>query len=495
MGTPLLTVAAIRALESAAQDSLPAGELMQRAGRAVAQYVMDLAERRLGRREGLSVCLVCGPGNNGGDGYAAARALIDAGHRALCVRVDHERPSGADGAQAFDAWTSAGGQLASSLPESVRFDVVVDALFGIGLRRALTGEALAAAAWMNRQSLVVSIDAPSGLDADRGVWVGGVAGVQAHSTITLIADKPGLHTADAVDAAGVVVVDSLDVAITASNGSLIEPADFQGVLEPRRRNSHKGQFGTLAVIGGAASMVGAALLAARAALRFGAGRVLVELIGARDIQIDPMQPELMLRAAGTTDELAAIVIGCGLGVDERASAALSRVIDGATPLVIDADALTLLASDAALADRLRLRRGTTILTPHPLEAARLLGTSSAVAQSDRVAAALQLARQTSAIVVLKGAGTVIADSDGRYALNPTGSPALATAGSGDVLAGMLGALLAQRHADWTAALAAVWLHGRAGEGLGNIGLVAGEIPARAVEVLRSLSAGVTQTGR
>lgn len=495
MGTPLLTVGAIRGLENKATDSLPPGELMQRAGQAVARSVIEVSGQHLGRSEGLSVCVICGPGNNGGDGAVAARELLGAGHRATCVRIGNATPASADATRAFDAWIAAGGPVASALPTRARFDIVIDALFGIGLARPLSGDFLAAAEWMNGHGLTCSIDVPSGLDADRGAWVGGVAGVRAHSTLTLIADKPGLHTADGVDAAGVVGVDRLGLEVSTSDGSLAEPADFKHILEPRQRNSHKGQFGTLAVIGGAESMVGAALLAGRAALRLGAGRVIVDLIGARELHVDLLQPELMLRATAADEPVDAIVIGCGLGLDDRAAASLLRALEGATPCVIDADGLTLLAADSVIADRLRQRSGTSILTPHPLEAARLLHTSSTAVQGDRIQAARALARQLASIVILKGAGSVIADPAGRYAINPTGSAALATAGSGDVLAGMAGALLAQGHGAWTAALAAVWLHGRAGEGLGDIGLVAGDIPVRAVEVLRALRAGSAEPRR
>jgi len=490
MGTPLFTVQALRAVEAEAQASLPTGELMQRAGRAVAQAVVDLAQHAIGKREGLSVGIVCGPGNNGGDGYVAARELRDRGHRVACVHVGREAPTAGDAARAYARWRESGGQTLDVLPDRARFDVVVDALFGIGLSRPLQDGFLDATRWINRHALVCSIDVPSGLDADRGTWVGGVEGVRADATITMIADKPGLHTADGVDAAGSVRLDPLGVAVPPSSGSLIAPADFEAVIAPRRRNSHKGSFGNLAVVGGSTSMVGAALLAARAALRLGAGRVFVELLGAPGMRFDPHQPELMLRPAASIDDLDAIVIGCGLGLDDRARSSLSEALARPVPLVIDADALTLIAADNALAGRVRSREVATILTPHPLEAARLLGDTSGAIQGDRVGAALELARRTSSIVVLKGAGTVIADANDRYAINPTGSPALATAGSGDALAGMIGALVAQGFEHRTATLAAVWLHGRAAEGLGDVGLVAGEIASRAVESLRSLRASV-----
>lgn len=236
-------------------------------------------------------------------------------------------------------------------------------------------------------------------------------------------------------------------------------------------------------------MVGAALLAARAALRLGAGRVYLQTIGAPEMRVDPLQPELMFRDVAQLDDLNALAVGCGLGIDADAEAQLSTALEREVPLVLDADALNLLATRPHLLARAAARRAPTLLTPHPLEAARLLGSSATKVQSDRVGSALQIAQRCRCLVLLKGAGTVIARVDGHYAINPTGSPALATAGTGDVLTGMLVALLAQGHDAWTAAQAAAWLHGRAGEGTGDIGLIAGEVAARATHVLRALRAG------
>jgi hydroxyethylthiazole kinase-like uncharacterized protein yjeF len=233
-------------------------------------------------------------------------------------------------------------------------------------------------------------------------------------------------------------------------------------------------------------MVGAPLLAARAALRLGAGRVYVDCIGAPELRVDPVQPELMFRPHSSLEEIECAVAGCGLGTDDDARAALAWAIERPHALVVDADGLNLLATDASLRQSLLQRQAVTVLTPHPLEAARLLATSAHAVQADRIGAARRLAAEYRAIVVLKGAGSVIARPDGRATINPTGSPALATAGTGDVLAGMLGALIAQCFDGWQAVLAATWLHGAAVHGLGDIGLVAGDVAPRAVEVLRGL---------
>jgi hydroxyethylthiazole kinase-like uncharacterized protein yjeF len=315
--------------------------------------------------------------------------------------------------------------------------------------------------------------------------------VHAAATITFIGDKPGLHTAHGPDAAGEVVVDTLGTRADPSSGHLIAVDDFDPVCSPRRRDSHKGSYGNLVVVGGGRGMVGAALLAGRAALRLGAGRVYVDAIGAPELRVDPIRPELMFRSRQELEELQAIVVGCGLGLDSAAREAVSRILAGNVPVVADADALNLLAGDADLQRRAAESAATFVLTPHPLEAARLLGCSVVEIQADRVRAAVRLAQRYSCIVVLKGAGTVVARSDADYAINPTGSPALATAGTGDVLAGMIAALIAQGYDAWTSAQAAVWLHGRAAEGIGDIGLLADEVALRATKVLRRLRAGVT----
>ena len=237
-------------------------------------------------------------------------------------------------------------------------------------------------------------------------------------------------------------------------------------------------------------MVGAALLAARAALRIGAGRVYVDCIGAPEFRVDPLQPELMFNSNVLPEHVQAISIGCGLGRDKAARSALQGSLQHSASLVIDADALNLMADDTALAEQIGARSAPTLLTPHPLEAARLLNCSVGDVQADRLAAARSLAQRYRAVVILKGAGTIIARADGLCAINPTGGPALASAGTGDVLAGMLTGLLAQGFELWQAALASMWLHGASvddGDGVvREIGLVASDIAPRAASVLDAL---------
>ena len=482
MGTPLYSVQALRQIEVAAQADLPAGELMRRAGAAAANLIHA-------QQPDANVLVVCGPGNNGGDGYACGAELLRLGHRATVVAL--AEPAADDARGARQRWNAAGGKTVDALPAAGPFDVIVDAMFGIGTSRPLTGAFLAAARWMSAQRRrVLALDVPSGLDADRGAWIGGEPGVHARATVTFLGAKPGLFTHDGADAAGQVTVDALGVHAPAAPGLVLAPEDFAPALGARRRNSHKGTYGSVLVVGGHVGMVGAALIAARAALRLGAGRIYVDCIGAPELRLDPVQPELMFRRSADAAPVEAIAIGCGIGADAAAAAALRFALLQPNALVIDADALNMLAADTALRAELQVHRGARVLTPHPLEAARLLGCSANEVQGDRIGAARELADRFASIVVLKGAGTVIAAPGKSYWINPTGSPALATAGTGDALAGMLAALIAQGVAPAAAACAAVWLHGTAADEFGaDMGLVASEIAPRAAHILSRLRRG------
>ena len=481
MATWLYRSGELRVLEQQAAAGLPAGSLMQRAGTAAAQWI---ARRHpLARR----VVIACGPGNNGGDGYVCAAALQAAGRQVQCVALG--APATTDACDAAARWHAAGGVTLERLPAAADCDLAVDAMFGIGLARPLAGPHQDAAHWLNAlPGGCVALDVPSGLDADTGTWVGGAAGVMARTTLSFLGAKPGLFTADGVDACGSVVVDALGVDLPPSVGAVSGPDAFAAVCRPRARNSHKGRNGDVVVTGGAPGMVGAALLAGRAALHLGAGRVYVDTLDGR-MEVDPVMPELMFRQAAAASAQAVTVIGCGLGDGDTARARVAQALRRAGPCVIDADALNLLAEDESLWTVPDAPSAARVLTPHPGEAARLLGCGAGQVQSDRVAAAAALARRHDAIIVLKGAGTVVAAGD-RYWINPTGGPALASAGTGDVLAGMIGALLAQGHAATDAVLAAVWLHGRVADELAvDVGLPAGGIAVRAAGILARLRSG------
>lgn len=483
MSEPLYSVSELRAQEQLAQAALPPGALMQRAGAAAAAIIFT----RLPSAH-PHVLVICGPGNNGGDGYVCALELARRGVRVQCVAL--APAASEDAREAFAHWAAFGGVTLTAIPFDEPCDALVDAMFGIGMSRPLDGDFLAAAHWINGRKLpVFALDVPSGLDADSGSWVGGVAGVRATVTVTFIGAKPGLFTGAGCDAAGDVIVEAIGVAPAPCGGRLIEPGDFPSLTEPRLHNTHKGSFGDVVVVGGNLGMVGAALLAARAALRLGAGRVHVDCIGAPEMKIDPMQAELMFRPLADVHTPTCCVVGCGLGADAPARAALAAALDLGCPLVVDADALNLLAIDGELAAACRSRAAPTVLTPHPLETARLLAAEPARVQLDRIGHARVLAEKFSALVVLKGAGTIVASAAGDFSVNPTGSAALASAGTGDVLAGMIGALIGQTPSLRQAVDAAVWLHGAAADDFGaDIGMVASDVAPLAARRLGHLRA-------
>jgi hydroxyethylthiazole kinase-like uncharacterized protein yjeF len=494
MDNSLYSVAQLRAIEQAVAPTLACGTLMRRAGEAAARMALYL----LGAKRERPVLVLAGPGNNGGDALELAANLAQAG---IAVTVWHQAGASAPSAETASALQRARASTArfvDTLPDAGKWGLAVDGLFGIGLARPLEGVfAEAAKALAALACPVLALDVPSGLDADTGAVIGpnGVA-VEATHTITFLGDKPGLHTGDGRDYAGVVRVDSLGIEpqhFVPASAHLNATALFAACLKPRRENSHKGSYGDAAVLGGAHGMAGAAVLAARGALYSGAGRVFVAAVDPGPA-FDSVQPEIMFRdAAGFEFGGKTVVAGPGMGLSAAALRLLSKVVDSDSPLVLDADGLNQLAGSPELQARLAQRAGDAILTPHPLEAARLLGVTSGVVQGDRLAAARELAARLDAIVVLKGSGTVIARPDGEVVVNTTGNPGLATGGSGDVLAGICGALLAQGWPGWEAALGAVWIHGAAadrlaGQHLGPIGITAGELPAAARTVLNKLVA-------
>ncbi|WAL80828.1 NAD(P)H-hydrate dehydratase [Pandoraea sp. XJJ-1] len=493
----------LREVERAAAAQLPAHTLMARAGAAVAEWLIGRlpALASAGRQP---VLLLAGPGNNGGDAYVAARELHRRG-----VRVDVWQlgaPSTDDARWAHAHALSAGVpiQPAPALwPQpSSGYAWIVDGLFGVGLTRPLDGPAAALVAHIveahAQGTPVLAIDIPSGLAAATGVVDGPV--IHADVTMAMLGASPGLLTGMGRDVAGDVLIATLgtDEVLAAvrsgrPDGQAIAtsaPAAFGAHLPQRHHASHKGSYGSLAVLGGHEGMIGAPLLCARAGLMTGAGRVYVGFVAHDAPAWDPQHPELMLRHAENLDlaTMQAVSVGPGLGTSAASAACLSRALAlDDTPLVIDADALNLLAAEPALAERVRRRAGPTVLTPHPLEAARLAGGDVARVQSDRLACARALAQRFDATIVLKGSGSVI--DDGTHAwINTTGNAGLATAGTGDVLTGAIGALLAQGMPAPQAALAAVWLHGRAAErcaaaGAGPAGLTASELlPAMRAEL-------------
>jgi hydroxyethylthiazole kinase-like uncharacterized protein yjeF len=443
--------AASRAVERAAASGLPQHALMQRAGLAVARLALAIAPHA------RTVWLPCGPGNNGGDGLEAASHLQAWGKHCVVTWLGDEQRAPSDALASLRRCRDAGVAFATEPPAD--WDLAVDALLGIGHARPLEGTL---AAWASRMSAsdrpVLAVDLPSGLATDTGRG----DGVRASHTLSLLTLKPGLFTAQGRDAAGEIWLDDLDVdaSTMAPTARLIGPA----LRKPRAHDSHKGRFGDIAVIGGAPGMGGAALLAASAALHAGAGRVFVGFVG-EPLAVDPTQPELMLRAWDSLD-LSGMSVACGCGGGDAVRAALPRVISAARALVLDADALNAIAADPQLQTLLeaRGRRGrSTVITPHPLEAARLLGVSAQTVQADRLAAAKSLSERFGCTTALKGSGTVVAGPGLCPAINPTGNGHLATAGTGDVLAGLIAARLAVNNDCFAAAAGGVFDHGCAAD--------------------------------
>lgn len=450
---PLHAVAAIRRLEQQAGGALPPHALMQRAGLAVARVALAVAPHA------RKVWVACGPGNNGGDGFEAALHLNHWGKDVTVTWTGSEEHAPADAKASLQRARAAGVRFAAAAP--AHYDLALDALLGIGSTRAPEGAIAAAVAQMNAgPAPVLSVDIPTGLDSDTGR--ASEAAVQAAHTVTLLAVKPGLFTAAGRDAAGTVWFDDLQVD-AASEPALAELSP-PPAAHARRHASHKGSYGDVAVIAGAPGMAGAALLAARAALHHGAGRVFAGFLDPHAPALDVAHPDLMVRPWDAL-ELERMTVACGCGGGEAVRAALPQAFH-ARALVLDADALNAVAADPQLQALLqaRGRRGApTVLTPHPLEAARLAQRDTHAIQSDRIAAARALAQRFGAVVVLKGSGTVIASPDGHMRINPTGNARLAIAGTGDVLAGWIAARLAQGSEAFDAASEAVYLHGQAAD--------------------------------
>jgi hydroxyethylthiazole kinase-like uncharacterized protein yjeF len=476
---PIYTVAGIRAIEAQAKpDADP--PLMERAGRVAAEEAVRLTMDRPG-----TILIACGPGNNGGDGFVMARRLLQARRPVVVAFAGDRKKLPADARAAVEAWHEAGGETLGALPPppDEGWALVVDALFGVGLQRPVEAPY---SAWIDALNALpgprLAIDVPSGLDANTGRILG--RAFRATHTLSFIALKPGLLTLDGPDHAGAVTVRALDVvpeSLRAAEGLRVRPSLFREYLMPRPFNTHKGSFGDAGIIGGANGMNGAALLAGRAALKLGSGRIFVGMMDRDAPAVDPMQPELMLRApAVVLDAANVLALGPGLGITDDARRMIERALPTAAPLILDADALNLIAEDYRYEQMCVSRGAATVLTPHPGEAGRLLGSDAASVQADRIGATLELARRFNAFVALKGCGTIIAAPDGRWFINCTGHPGMATAGMGDVLTGLVTALIAQHWPVQAALLAAVHLHGAAAdqlalEGIGPIGLTAGEV--------------------
>ncbi len=476
--TLLYTAAQVRELDRRAIEDagIDGYELMCRAGSALQQQV----ER--GWPDASKITVLCGPGNNGGDGYVLGRLLRESEYDVqLLSLIDPDRLQGSAQQAAAD-FRKTGGRInayAGELPAET--DLFVDAMLGTGLDRPVEGLFAQAIRQLNAYPApVLAADIPSGLHADTGTVLGAV--IEAEVTVTFIGRKRGLYTAAGVQVAGSRTFASLDVPGSVFEGLEAEVCLLQmssPVLPPRLRGSHKGDFGHLLIVGGGPGMPGAVRLAAEAAARSGAGLVSVATHSQHAASLNTGRPEMMVRAVECASDLdpllvhaTVVVVGPGLGQSVWSQELLEKVLESRLPLVVDADALNLLANDP-------LHKDNWVLTPHPGEAARLLKCSIPAIQRDRFSAVKDLQAKFGGVTLLKGAGTLVASGALPMGLCSLGNPGMASGGMGDVLSGVTGALLAQGMPTGRAAGQAVCVHARAADLLaerhGERGLLAGDL--------------------
>ncbi|WP_136253075.1 NAD(P)H-hydrate dehydratase [Onishia niordana] len=494
-GRPLYRAAQVGELD---QRTIAAGiegfALMQRAAAAAYRRLRERwpAVRRLS--------VLCGAGNNAGDGYViAALAALDGLDVQLYSLRDPASLKGDAGRAATMALEAGVSMSTWTAEDSLDGELIVDALLGTGLAGEVRSPFDAAIEAINESTApVLAVDIPSGLSADTGAVLG--AAVRASLTVTFIADKFGLHTGAGPACCGGVQLESLGV--EPLDHEDLEPAAWrlgaETALPPRDRDSHKGVFGHVLVIGGAPGFGGAALLASQAAARLGAGKVSLATAPEHVTASLTRCPEVMVHGARNANDLGSLlnaatvlVVGPGLGLGAWGQSMLQAALGAGKPLVVDADALNLLASHWP-----ELRRDDWLLTPHPGEAARLLGSSGEAIGADRPAAARSLVDRYGGVVVLKGVGSLVADAQG-LAVCPFGNPGMASGGMGDVLSGMLGALIAQGLGLPEAARFGVALHGKAADQAvakaGERGLLAGDLASYARRLINGRNDDVRDT--
>lgn len=496
-------------------------QLMENAGRGVAESVKGEILRRGRDIKGAGVIVFAGKGNNGGDGFVAARHLANAGARVEVILLVSPGELAGDSAVNYDIWRRMKGvtrsvrtmkSLEKCHSDLIHSAIIVDAIFGTGLRspvRGFLGEVVDLINSLGKP--ILAVDIPSGIHATKGVVQG--KAVKATVTATMSMPKLGIYTYPGRMYAGRIEV--VDIGAPASLISeekipwnLVTGRALKEILRPRRPDTHKGIYGHLLVVGGSHGKSGAAYLTAMGAMRIGAGLVtlavpesLYEVVETKTSEVMTMGltesssrtlgPDAFDELIGLLTRKSAIVVGPGLGLSSDTMAFMaSMVSETGLPLVIDADGLNSIVNPSLL----KKARADVVLTPHPGEMARLIKTSTAYVQANRVDSATQLARETGATVVLKGAGTVTASPDGRVYINPTGNPGLASAGTGDVLAGMIGALLAQGYPPVDASVASVYMHGLAADDIkrtrGEVGLIATDLFEALPEVINRFVGGV-----
>lgn len=470
----------LRELDRIATEEMgiPGYTLMTRAGNAAFRLL-----RRTWPRA-RNVVVVCGIGNNGGDGFVMARLAHEGGAQVEVLLLGEAALLRGDARRACEAMLKAGVQVSSFVPERwPDADVVVDALLGTGLDREVSGLHREAITLINRQQApVLSLDIPSGLHADSGNALG--VAVRATKTVTFIGLKQGLFTGQGPDYGGEITFDDLEVPSeiyerVPAPAFRISSAWMNSLLPPRARIAHKGHHGHVLVVGGEPGMAGAARLAGEAAARVGAGLVSMATHPSHAAVLNGERPELMCHGVADAAGLPALLskasvvaIGPGLGRDEWGNKLFGAILESALPMVVDADALYWLAREP-------LRRNHWILSPHPGEAARLLNVTAGDIQADRWQAVRELQKRYGGVVILKGAGTLVCNGHDPVALCDSGNPGMAAGGMGDVLTGVIAGLLAQGLNPWQAALAGVYLHGRAGDAAaardGERGMMAGDL--------------------
>jgi len=516
---PVLNSAQMQAADRAAiTGGIPSLRLMENAATALAEETAGAYS------DWRRVVVVCGPGNNGGDGLAAARLLARRGLKVSVFTLTDPSGYRGDAAENASLLRAAGLELkpltrpgagAAFARELSAAGGVVDALFGTGLSRGLSGPAAQAVAAINSAGRpVVAADLPSGLSADTGELLGPC--VSAARTVAFGAPKLCHVLFPARGRCGRIVVRDIGISRgillrQKSRLAMTSPDDVEMFLPARPADSHKADFGRLAIVAGSRGKAGAAVLAARGALRSGAGLVTVFCPASIEATVVGALPETMTHALPEADgalaaegaaevlrmlkDLDAAVVGPGLGTSPGTVRLLARLLAASVPLVCDADALNAFSGNTRAFFR---RRAATVLTPHPGEAGRLLGVSSRQVQRDRLGAAGTLARRARAVVLLKGAASLTATPKGRITVNPTGTPLMSSAGSGDVLAGSIGALMAGGIGAEPATFLAAYLHGAAGERLaetrGDAGLLAGEL-ADAIPLVRAALRRETGEGK
>ncbi|MCC6921131.1 MAG: NAD(P)H-hydrate dehydratase [Alphaproteobacteria bacterium] len=480
----LMTVAEMGAADAAAPEcGVPSMTLMEKAGCAVA----DAIGRRFTPRP---TAVLCGPGNNGGDGYVVARLLAQRGWPVWCEALGDISLLKGDAAEAFRRWT---GETLPVSQDNPMAGLFVDALFGAGLSRPLEGHAARlAAASARMRDRIVAVDVPSGIHGDTGLALGGIA-FHAGLTVTFVRRKPGHLLMPGRAQCGDVVVADIGMPQAACLRALEGSAENTwalagGHLAPAKLDTHKYRRGHCLVVSGGANSAGAARLAAQGAARAGAGLTTIAADAGAAALHRAHLSAIMVRTDPLADLLGdarrnAVVVGPGLGLDDAAAAQLRQVLEARRASVLDADALTLVARDSGLPLHDRC-----VATPHEGEFARLYpDIAQELPRIGKLAAARAAARRSGVTILFKGADTVIAAPDGSAAIDDQAPPYLATAGSGDVLAGMIGGLLAQGLPPFDAACAGVFLHGAAARQAG-IGMTADDLPSAVSSVLAGLNA-------